>query len=74
MSQAIIRSPTDKIALYDKSGKACCADDVTPEDMLPDYYTFKTYFHLHNRYTTLGDTTNIPIEGIVTDIYTLNGK
>ena len=40
----------------------------------PDYSTFKTYRHLSNRYATLGDTTSLPIEGICTAVYTLNGR
>ena len=42
--------------------------------MLPDYSTFKTYYHLTNIYAPLGDTTNLPIEGIGTAVYTLNGR
>ena len=42
--------------------------------MSADYYTYKTNCHLHNLYATLGDTTKLPIEGIGTIIYTLNGK
>ena len=42
--------------------------------MFPEYSTFKTYCCLHNGYATLGDTTNLPIEGIGTSIYILNGK
>ena len=41
--------------------------------MFPDYFTFKTHHRLSNRYATLGDTTRTPIEGIGTDVYTLNG-
>ena len=44
------------------------------EDMFPDYFTFKTYQRLSNIYATLVDTTRLPIEGIGTAIYTLNGR
>ena len=42
--------------------------------MFPDYSTFKKYHRLSNRYFTIGDTTSLPIEGIGTAIYTLNGR
>ena len=42
--------------------------------MFPDYSTFKTYHSLSNRYTTLEDTSSLPIEGIITALYTLNGS
>ena len=42
--------------------------------MFPDYSTFKTYHRLTNRYATLGDTTKLPIEGIGTEVHTLNGR
>ena len=41
--------------------------------MFPDYSTIKTYHRLSNCYATLGDTTRLPIEGICTAVYTLNG-
>ena len=41
--------------------------------MFPDYSTFKIYRRLFNRYTTLGNTTKIPIEGIGTALYTITG-
>ena len=41
--------------------------------MFSEYSTFKTYPRLTNRYATLGDTTKLPIEGICTEVYTLNG-
>ena len=53
---------------------ACCTASGASEDMLPDYSTFKTYHRLSNRYATLGDTTRLPIEGIGTTFYTLNGR
>ena len=74
VSQAIILAQTYKIALYKNSDKAWCTDYGASEYMFPDYYTFKIYHRLHNFYATLGDTTNLPIEGIVTAIYTLNDK
>ena len=42
--------------------------------MFPEYSTFCTYHHLHNRYATLWDTTRLTIDGIGTAVYTLNGK
>ena len=42
--------------------------------MLPDYSTFNIYHRLSNHYSTLCDTTRIPIEGIGTAVYTLNGR
>ena len=74
VSRAIIHAQTDKIDLYNKSDTTFCADSGTSEDMLPDYYTFKTYRGLSNRCATLGETTKLPIEGILTTIYTLNGQ
>ena len=71
VSQSIIHSHTDKIALYKKSDEACCADSGTSEYMFPDYSNFKTYLLLHNRCTAIGNTNKIPIEGIGTAIYTL---
>ena len=41
--------------------------------MFPYYSTFNTYPRLSYRYSTLGDTTRVPIEGIGTAVYTLNG-
>ena len=41
--------------------------------MFLDYSTFKTCHRLPNRYSTLGDTTRLPIEGIGTAVYKLNG-
>ena len=61
VSQAITRAHTDNIDLYNNTETACCADLGSPEDMLPDYSTFKTYHHLSNRYATLGDTARLPI-------------
>ena len=58
--------------MYNKKDTACCADSVASEVMFPDYSIFKTYHHLTNRYATLGDTTKLPIEVIVTAVYTLN--
>ena len=51
-----------------------CADSGASEEMLPDYSTFKTYHRLNKRYDTLGDTKKLPIEGICTAVYTLNGR
>ena len=42
--------------------------------MFSDYSTFKTYHILNNRYANLGDNTKLPIEVIVTAVYTLNGR
>ena len=42
--------------------------------MFPYYSTFKTYHRLTNHYATLGDTTKLPIERIITAVYTLNGR
>ena len=53
---------------------ALFADSGALEYMFPDYSTLKTYHRLTNRYDTLGDTTKIPIEGIGTTVYTLNGR
>ena len=74
VSQSIIRARTDNIALLNRSEEACCAKSGASEEMFPDYSTFRTYHCLHNHYATLGDTTRLPIEGIGTAIYTLNGK
>ena len=74
MSHAIFHAHTDKIYLYNNPGAAFCADSGTSKDMFPDYSTFKTYRRLYNRYATLGDTTKLPIEGIGTYVYTLNGQ
>ena len=61
MSQAIICDHTDKIALYNKSDKDCCADSGASKYMLTDYYTFKTYRRLSNWYATLGDKNKLHI-------------
>ena len=60
--------------MYNKKDTVLCADSGASEDMLPDYSTFKTYHRLTNSYATLGDTTKLPIEGIGTTVYTLNGR
>ena len=56
------------------SDTAYFADSGASKDMLPDYYNFKKHRRLYNRYATLGNTTNLPIEGTVTAVYTLNGQ
>ena len=58
--------------MYKKKDTACFSDSGTPEDMFPDYSTFKTYNRLTNCYATLGNTTKVPIEVIGTAVYTLN--
>ena len=73
VSQDVTRTNTNKIAIYNSKDTACCADSGASEDMFPDYSTFKTYHHISNHYATLGDTTRLPIKGICTVIYTLNG-
>ena len=60
--------------MYNQKYTDCCADSGASEDMFPDYYTFNTYHRLTNHYVTLGDTTKLPIEGIGTTVYTLNGR
>ena len=60
--------------MYNKKDTDCCADSGASEDMFPDYSTFKKYHSLTNCYATLGNTTKLPIEGIVTAVYTLNGR
>ena len=72
VSQSITFANSHKIAMYKKKDTACFSDSGTPEDMFPDYSTFKTYHRLTNCYATLGDTTKLPIEVIVTAVYTLN--
>ena len=42
--------------------------------MFPNYSTFKTYHRLSNLYSTLGDTTSLPVEGIGIVVYTLNRR
>ena len=42
------------------------------EYMFPAYSTFKKYDPIYNFYATLGNTTKLPIEGIWTDVYTLD--
>ena len=74
MSQTIIHYHNEKISLYNKSDTDCCAESGASEYIFPDYYTLKTYCRVYNFYATLGDTTNIPIEGIGTAVYTLNGQ
>ena len=74
VSQAINRAHTNKIAIYNKEETACCAESRTSEEMLPDYSTFKTYHRISNKYATLLDSTRLPIEGIVTAVYTLNER
>ena len=71
--QAITRANSHRIAMYNKKDTDFCEDSGASEDMFPDYPTFKTYHRITNRYETLGDTTNLPIEGIGTTVYTLNG-
>ena len=72
VSHAITRANTNKIAIYNNTDTSCCAESGAPEEMFPDYSTFKTYHRISNRYATLGDTKRIPIEGIGTNVYTLN--
>ena len=60
--------------MYNKKDTDWSAESVASEDMFPDYSNFKTYHRLTNRYVTLGDNTNLPIEGIGTAVYTLNGR
>ena len=59
--------------MYNKKATACCADLGASEKMFPDYSTFKTCHRLTNHYATLVETTKLPIEGIGTVVYTLNG-
>ena len=73
VSQAIISACTDTIDIYNITEEACFTDSGASEDMFPDYSTFPTYHRLHNSYATLGDTTSITIEGIITAVYILNG-
>ena len=40
--------------------------------MFPDDSNLKTYRRLSNRYSTLGDTTKLPIEGLETAVYKIN--
>ena len=72
--QDITCSNSHKIAIYINKDTACCADSGASEDMFPDYSTFKTHYCLSNCCATLGDTTRLPIEGIGTVVYTLNGR
>ena len=58
--------------MYNKKDTYWCADSGASDEMFPYYSTFKTYHRLTNRYATLGDTTKLPIEGIVTAAYTIN--
>ena len=74
VSQAITRANIHRIAMYNNKDTACYAESGESEDMLPDYSIFKTYHRLANIYDTLGDTTRLPIEGIDTAVYTLNGR
>ena len=74
VSQAIIRAHTNNISLCNNSDTAWCADSVASEDMFPDYSSFKIYHRFSNRCATLGYTTRLPIEGICTVVYTLNGR
>ena len=74
MSQAITYANSHRIAIYNNKDTACYTDSGASEDMFPYYSTFKTYHRLSNRYVTLGDTTSLPIEGICTAVYTLNGR
>ena len=74
MSQDITRANINNIAIYNNKDTACCADSVASENMFPDYSTFKTYYRLSNIYATLGYTTRLPVEGIGTSAYTLNGR
>ena len=39
VSQAIIRTHTEKIVLYNQNDTACCAEFSASEDMVPDYST-----------------------------------
>ena len=73
VSQAIICAHTNKIAIYKNSDTACCIESGAFEDVFPGYSTYKTYHRLSNRYDTLVDTTRLPIEGIGTAVYALNG-
>ena len=72
VSQAITRANSHRTAMYNKKYTAFCEYSGASEDMLPDYSTFNTYHRLNNRYTTLGDTTKLPIEGIGSAVYTIN--
>ena len=58
--------------IYNDTDIAWCVDSGAPEDMLPNYSTFKTYQLLYNCYATFRDTTSTPIEGICTAVYTPN--
>ena len=74
VSQSIIHDHTYKIALYNKYYTYWCLDSGSSKDIFPDYSTFKTYLHISNQCATLGNTTNITIEGIGTAVYKLNGQ
>ena len=60
--------------MYNKKDTDCCADSGASDEMFPNYSTFKTYYSLTNCYATLGDTTKLPIGGIFTAVYALNGR
>ena len=55
-------------------GTAYYVDSGASHDLFPYFSTFKAYHLLYNFYATLGDTTRLPIEGICTVVYTLNGS
>ena len=74
MSQAITCENTNQIYIYNNKDTECCPDSGASEYMFPNYSTFKTYHLLSNRYATLVDTKRLPIEGIGTAVYTLNGR
>ena len=48
VSQAITRSNTNRIAIYNNKYTAFYADSGASKDMFPDYSTFKMYYCLSN--------------------------
>ena len=56
------------------SSTSAVADSGATDDMFPDYDTFSSYKRLVGKFVTLGDDTRLPILGIGTAIYRLNGR
>ena len=63
-----------QLALPVTSDDDCCADSGATDIMLNDYDAFTSYNNLVGQYATMGDDTVLPILGIGTAVFNMNGK
>mgnify|MGYP000856555199 FL=1 len=71
---AALSANPNLVATFVQDDVDCVGDTGATDDMFPDYSTFTSYQPVHGHYATLGDETKVPIMGIGTAVYRLNGK